>query len=98
MFRFHTGSIKRGQDISLQTCIQLCFDSILVRLKVFEDDEHIVVRVPFRFHTGSIKSMSQTTVIETVRQFRFHTGSIKRASGGSGVGRSDEVSIPYWFD
>ena len=53
-FRFHTGSIKRALAW-LFRYTRLCFDSILVRLKV-ELNLYMSLTALFRFHTGSIKS------------------------------------------
>ena len=53
------------------------FDSILVRLK---EVRYIVLCVniyTFRFHTGSIKSVSYCLYLGFGILFRFHTGSIK---------------------
>ena len=75
-FRFHTGSIKRHtRRRGLQH--NLCFDSILVRLKV--DTATLIVEIAmFRFHTGSIKRSGCGIQEPSRKRFRFHTGSIKR--------------------
>ena len=53
------------------------FDSILVRLKDQDEKTDAICESMFRFHTGSIKSLS-TLILQRVRiAFRFHTGSIK---------------------
>ena len=54
----------------------MCFDSILVRLKVTYG-KSLSSTIPFRFHTGSIKRGSSAYPPKVRQRFRFHTGSIK---------------------
>ena len=58
-FQFHTGSIKRFFLHLLAKC-ELCFNSILVRLKVREPVTRITILALFQFHTGSIKRNQRT--------------------------------------
>ena len=76
-FRFHTGSIKSVLVKSPLSTTSICFDSILVRLKVYNDTFYLLNN-RFRFHTGSIKSVYQRIRNRNGSdRFRFHTGSIK---------------------
>ncbi len=54
MFQFHTGSIKREGGYS-PFSDEVCFNSILVRLKVLVDHTQEIEIPMFQFHTGSIK-------------------------------------------
>ena len=54
-FRFHTGSIK-SNNVTCDNARRICFDSILVRLKVDPPRFRYCGLYQFRFHTGSIKS------------------------------------------
>ena len=85
MFRFHTGSIKSHIPIAFESlCTKLCFDSILVRLKVFPSNTTWRWSIDmFRFHTGSIKSRQYPKGRGGTIGFRFHTGSIKSATAVS---------------
>ena len=71
----------------------MCFDSILVRLKVGCSESKIMSGATFRFHTGSIKRLSLFLSIRNVAMFRFHTGSIK-----SVLRCADFVSVYEGFD
>ena len=56
----------------------ISFDSILVRLKAAEYGFLRPIFDTFRFHTGSIKRVSDVVSASVSLMFRFHTGSIKR--------------------
>ena len=77
-FRFHTGSIKRKNDLPIRSRKMKSFDSILVRLKEHQYQTKSSDIVSFRFHTGSIKRKVSLISFPKLFWFRFHTGSIKR--------------------
>ena len=97
-FRFHTGSIKSFASLPIDSPAQLCFDSILVRLKADRECPDKFIINLFRFHTGSIKSLHMNSNMKSYKKFRFHTGSIKRIRIERDDALAAEVSIPYWFD
>ena len=54
-FQFHTGSIKRVLEMTDTREVNVCFNSILVRLKGYGACGRATSRRWFQFHTGSIK-------------------------------------------
>ena len=96
LFRFHTGSIKRLIQNTAQYLPNTCFDSILVRLKVY-CLPLVLASASFRFHTGSIKSHVGIDSTDGTKLFRFHTGSIKSTqkpvSLWLGVPRFDSILV-----
>jgi len=49
----------------------------MVRLKQGGVEEFKVVRSPFQFHNGSIKTVMLTVISLGITPFQFHNGSIK---------------------
>ncbi len=95
-FQFQTGSIKRL--IVTDETPRSCFNSKLVRLKVFNLTLYVFDSFLFQFQTGSIKSNDDGEVIDTKLVFQFQTGSIKSLSNLQVHNKFGEVSIPNWFD
>ena len=97
-FRFHTGSIKRMKEVDTETAQQLCFDSILVRLKVAHQDLPGADRVLFRFHTGSIKRTKTRRPDRSETRFDSILVRLKVDLWMIVPIFVVKVSIPYWFD
>ena len=83
MFQFHTGSIKRLDQVVL-VWPELSFNSILVRLKARHATTLGTTLSTFQFHTGSIKSNHPLQRCNVIFKFQFHTGSIKRLKNTTG--------------
>ena len=81
-FRFHTGSIK-SQCLRLDLDTRESFDSILVRLKVYFDEELSSFEVGFDSILVRLKGSQDSPDPDKTREFRFHTGSIKRVADGA---------------
>ena len=57
-------------------CVESCFNSTMVRLKVSSNDSENQAFEMFQFHNGSIKSLRLSTPVDCLA-FQFHNGSIK---------------------
>ena len=58
----------------------LCFNSIVVRLKGESHRRALRTEALFQFHSGSIKSIAELFFAPTSLAFQFHSGSIKSGS------------------
>ncbi len=77
MFQFHNGTIKR-KGIEIKVFPQICFNSIMVRLKAFLLDMVYNLSEEFQFHNGTIKRISFFLPTNSKLEFQFHNGTIKR--------------------
>ena len=70
----------------------------MVRLKVREAGQTLLVPERFQFHNGSIKREENNFIDIKAIKFQFHNGSIKSDIPAAPVPEQWCVSIPQWFD
>ncbi len=96
LFQFQNGSIKSCTLRCRGRITDQCFNSRMVRLKVFVESDECGDFSGFQFQNGSIKS-SKSKRLPHRQLFQFQNGSIK-SCGWQGSEGSLNVSIPEWFD
>ena len=98
LFQFQTGAIKSSLYPCALPAPEPCFNSKLVRLKVYDTDAQRITDA-FQFQTGAIKSKpTDRGLMTSLTLFQFQTGAIKRDIAHRVAQRSDRVSIPNWCD
>ena len=79
MFQFPNGSIKRYLLFS-KRFQKTCFNSLMVRLKVFREFLKSTLLQLFQFPNGSIKRLQGYCLVRRLSMFQFPNGSIKSKS------------------
>ena len=78
--------------MSAAGCLNPCFNSKLVRLKVLKPGAHPQSRDSFQFQTGAIKRSSASRSNRLRNAFQFQTGAIKTYRTHTGFHRSDSFN------